>query len=212
LGVTLENLIKIFGHALCGHSQKIETFLNIIDVAYQFVEIDFNYPQQDLTQYLKQNLTLQIPFIVDGDNIIYDSNTVLVYLARKYAPSYIPSNPIFEARVQKFLSFASSSAALELTSATLRRKYNSNVNFFLTKAILTKAFRNLEIHISGKNFMVNNTPSIADIAAYSVVACASEADIELSKFNNILKFIHNVEILKSFKQVKQVHNFNLMNL
>lgn len=146
----MKNIIRIFDHSLCGHSQKIETFLRIIKVAYQFVEIDFNQPQRDLTKYIKRNLALQIPFIVDGDTIIYDSNTVLVYLARKYAPSYIPNNPIFEARVQKFLPFASSVAALELTSATLRRKYDSSVNFFLTKAILTKAFRNLKIHISGK--------------------------------------------------------------
>ena len=59
--------------------------------------------------------------------------------------------------------------------------------------------------------MVNNTPSIADIAAYSVVACAPEADIELSKCTSILKFIHNVKMLKGLKEIKQVPSYNLMN-
>ncbi len=53
----------------------------------------------------------QVPVMEDGDIIVSGSNAILVYLARTYAPDWMPSTPVDEANVQRWLTLAAGEIA-----------------------------------------------------------------------------------------------------
>ncbi|WP_413702406.1 hypothetical protein ACLKMH_19530 [Psychromonas sp. KJ10-10] len=55
----------------------------------------------------------------DGKTVISDSNAILVYLARKYAPDYLPQDPELEAQVQKFLTLVAGELAFGLMTVAI---------------------------------------------------------------------------------------------
>ena len=59
-------------------------------------------------EFLRLNPLRQIPVLQDGDLTLADSNAILVYLVKRYAPAsqWLPEEPVAAARVQRWLSIA----------------------------------------------------------------------------------------------------------
>ena len=51
--------------------------------------------------------------------------------------------------------------------------------------------------------MVNNKPSIADVACYSYIAHAPEGNVSLDSYPNILRWLNHVESLENFTPMQK---------
>jgi len=100
--------IRLFGFRLSGHSHRVELFLSLLGLAYEFIAVDLPGKEQKSAQMLALNPRGQVPVIVDGDVSLYDSTAILVYLAKRYGNhAWLPEDALGAARVQQFLSLAS---------------------------------------------------------------------------------------------------------
>ncbi|VEB42070.1 putative S-transferase [Chromobacterium violaceum] len=81
--------------------------LSLLGLAYEAVPVNLREGEHKQPAFLKLNRFGQIPVLVDGGEVIADSNAILVYLARRYGHGdWLPSDPVREARVQRWLSAA----------------------------------------------------------------------------------------------------------
>jgi len=100
--------IRLYGFPLSGHSHRVELFLTLLDLPYEFIYVDLPKKAQKEAAFLARNPRGQVPVIEDGDITLYDSTAILVYLAKQYGEAgWLPSDPADAARVQQFLSLAS---------------------------------------------------------------------------------------------------------
>ena len=136
--------------------------------------------------------------IISGNNVIYDSNAILVYLARKYAPHYLPNDPVQEAEIQKFLALAAGEISFGPAAARLITVFNAQRDPAFCQEIATKALTKLENHMQKRDFLVGNSPSIADVAIYSYTAHAPEGNISLEEYPNVRRLLNNIETLDGF--------------
>lgn len=194
----MPNAIRIHRHPLSGHSHRIELFAKLGGINHELVDVDLLAGEHKKEPFLTLNPAGQVPVIEDGDTVVADSNAILVYLARKYAPDWLPTDPIHEAEVQKFLSLAAGDIAYGPATARLVTVFGAQLDAERPKAVANAAFARLEAHLNGREWLVGTSPTIADVAIYSYTAHAPEGNVSLDDFPNIRGLLGRIEALPGF--------------
>lgn len=194
----MSNAIRIHRHALSGHSHRVELFASLAGIAHELVDVDLAAGEHRQEPFLSLNPFGKVPVVQDGDTVVTDSNAILVYLARKYAPSWVPQDPKGEAEVQKFLSLAAGEIAYGPAAARLVTVFGAGLDADNAKSIAATVFDKLEAHLKDRTYLVGNNPTIADVAIYSYTAHAPEGNVSLDAYPNIRRFLSNVEQLDGF--------------
>jgi glutathione S-transferase len=100
-------MMKLYDAALSGNCHKVRMLLSMLEVAHEVVPISLPDLDHKTPEHLARNPLGTVPVIEDGDVVIYDSQAILVYLARKFGgDDWLPSDAAGEALVQQWLSFA----------------------------------------------------------------------------------------------------------
>ena len=85
----MTNAIRIHRHPLSGHSHRVELFASLAGIAHDLIDVDLAAGAHKQADFLALNPFGQVPVIQDGDITLSDSNAILVYLARRYAPDWL---------------------------------------------------------------------------------------------------------------------------
>lgn len=194
----MSNAVRIHSFPLSGHAHRVVLFAGLAGIKHDVINVDLPNGAHKTPEFLALNPLGQVPVIEDGSTVVSDSNAILVYLARKYAPAYIPTDPAEEAEVQKFLTFASGDLAFGPAAARLVNIFNAAIPIEFCHTVAARALGNLEAHLEGRDFVVGSRPTIADVAIYSYTVCAPEGDVSLDAYPNVRRFLANVEALDGF--------------
>lgn len=194
----MKNDIRIHSFPLSGHAHRVVLFANLAGIAHEVIDVDLPNGAHKTPEFLAMNPVGQVPVLEDAETFISDSSAILVYLARKYAPRFLPSDPVLEAEVQKFLTLAAGEIAFGPAAARLITVFNAPLNAEACHATAAKGLGKLEAHLEGRDFLVGNTPSIADVAIYSYTAHAPEGGVSLDPYPKVRRFLANVEALPGF--------------
>lgn len=195
----MTNAIRIHSFPLSGHAQRAELFANLAGIPHDVINVDLAGGEHKQAPFLALNPAGQVPVLEDGDTVICDSNAILVYLARKYAPAFLPADPVLEAQVQKFLSLAAGEIAFGPCAARLITVFNAPLDVDFAMATSAKVLSKLEAHLTGRDFLVGDKVTIADVAIYTYTAHAPEGNVSLDPYPNVRRFLANVEALDGFR-------------
>ena len=190
--------VRIHSFPLSGHAHRVELFAGIAGIGHEIVNVDLASGEHKKDPFLAMNPNGQVPVIEDGDTVISDSNAILVYLARKYAPTYLPQDPVQEAEVQKFLTLAAGEIAFGPAAARLINVFKAPLDADSCKATSERVLTKLNNHMQGREFLVGDSPTIADVAIYSYTAHAPEGDVSLEPYPNVKRLLANIEALTGF--------------
>lgn len=194
----MSSAIRIHRHALSGHSHRVELFAGLAGIRHQLIDVDLLAGEHKKEPFLSLNPAGQVPVIEDGETIISDSNAILVYLARKYALDWLPNDPVQEAEIQKFMSLAAGEIAFGPATARLITVFGAGLDPDRAKVVAEGALNFLEQHLQGREWLVGNRPTIADVAIYSYVAHAPEGNVSLDAFSNVRGLLRRIEALPGF--------------
>ncbi|WP_199918422.1 glutathione S-transferase family protein, partial [Pseudomonas veronii] len=100
--------IKLYGFPLSGHSHRVELMLSLLSLPSEFILVDLKQGAHKTAEFVDTiNPFGQVPAIDDNGTVLADSNAILLYLASKYGNGqWLPSDPLGQARVQRWLSAA----------------------------------------------------------------------------------------------------------
>lgn len=194
----MANTIRIHHFPLSGHSHRALLFASLTGIGHEAVHVDLQAGEHKKAPFLSLNPAGQVPVIEDGEHVIADSNAILVYLARRYAPDWLPSQPEQEAEVQKFLSWAAGEIMYGPATARLITVFGADKDAEAAKAIAETVLTRLDNHLEGRDWLVAGRPTIADVAIYSYVAHAPEGFISLEPYNNVRRLLASIEGLPGF--------------
>ena len=195
-------MIKLYRHPLSGHSHRVELFLSLIQQDHELVEVDLLTGEQKTTDFLKINPFGKVPVIADDSNegvVIADSNAILVYLARRYAKNtWYPDDPDISAEIQKWLSIAAGDINNGPATARLVTVFGATYDPEQAKTIAYGLFDVLEKHLTGRAWLADANPTIADVAAYAYIAHAPEGDVSLEPYPAVRTWLARIEALPGF--------------
>ena len=191
--------IQLHGFRLSGHSHRVELFLSLLNLPFEFVPVDLAAKAHKAPEFLAKNPFGQVPLIEDGDVTLADSNAILVYLASRYgAGHWLPTDPQAVAEVQRWLSVAAGPLAFGPAAARMVVLFKTQQN---PEEMLVRAKGLLAVMkqvLAKTPFLTGVTPTIADIANYSYVFTAPEGNVSLADYPQVRGWLARIEALPGF--------------
>src|SRR5688572_3084531 len=88
--------ILFHGFKRSGHSHRAGLMLRLLELPFEFHEVDLVGGEQKHAPFLKLNPFGTVPVIEDDGIVVADSVAILIYLAMKYDParSWLPTDPV----------------------------------------------------------------------------------------------------------------------
>jgi len=191
--------IALHGTHLSGHVHRVQLLLALLEIPYRFVEASAEVRRTP--EFLQLNPLGQIPVLQDGDILLTDSNAILVYLAKRYAPgsSWLPEEPLAAARVQRWLSIAAGELKYGPATARIATLWGNPADRGEADQIAARLLRFMEGHLADRQYLAAEHPTIADLACYSYIAHAPEGDISLEPYAATRRWLTRIESLPRFQ-------------
>ncbi|GJD78460.1 glutathione S-transferase family protein [Methylobacterium gregans] len=191
--------MKLYHHPLSGHAHRARLFLSLLGVPHDAIEVDLKAGAHKRPEFLALNPFGQVPVLDDDGTVVSDSNAILVYVARKLGRTdWLPENAEGEAAVQRWLSVSAGELAYGPAAARLVTVFGAN---FRPEEVIGRAHTllgRLEAHLTGREWLVGERPTVADVALYSYLARAPEGNVDLSSYVNVNAFLRRIEALPGF--------------
>lgn len=202
--------LRLHDFTLSGHAHRARLFLSLLGLRHETVPVDLRQGEHKTPAYLALNVFGQVPVLEDGDEVVADSNAILVYLALKHDPSrrWWPEAPAQIAQVQRWLSAAAGLQAF----GTARARWTTLMGGQPDQAVVDTATRLLaamDTQLASHRFLASEQhPTVADIAMYSYTARAPEGGIDLAAYPRIQRWLAEIEALPGFLPMPSTQPFN----
>lgn len=194
-----DTAIVLHGTPLSGHTHRVALMLNALGLAFRFE----NAPKEVRVSpaFLALNPLGQIPVLQDGDLALADSNAILVYLARRYAPDagWLPLEPVAAARVQRWLSIAAGEVMHGPAIARMIALFDFPDDPVRAARIAARVLTFMDGHLDGRTFLAADHVTIADLACYSYVAHAPDGGVDLQPYPAVRAWLARVEAQSWFR-------------
>lgn len=181
-------MIKLYDHPISGNCYKVRLALSQLEVEYERINLDIFRGEQNKPEFIELNPNKKIPVLVDGDFVLWESNSILLYLGKKFAPNHLFSDdPKILGLISQWLFFGKTMLDPALARARFMTRFipKENQNEKELTALRESGKAALQIlndHLKKNNFLAGSC-SIADIGCYAYVHAAEEGKISLSPFS-----------------------------
>ena len=194
-----QSAVKLYRHPLSGHSHRVELMLSLLDVPTELVFVDLMKGAHKTPEFLALNRFGQVPVIDDNGTVLADSNGILVYLASKYGNGqWLPSDPVEQAKVQRWLSVAAGQISSGPATARLITVFGAGYDAADAIKRSHALLQVMEDELGNSAFLAGDKPTVADVAAYTYVAHAPEGNVSLEDYPNVRAWLERVEALPKF--------------
>lgn len=191
--------MELYDLDLSGNCYKIRLFLALIEQPYTLRPVDFLDGEHKNEESIKRNTFGQIPVLVDGDLTLRDSQAILVYLARKFdRTDWFPNTPADEAKVVQWLMVAESEIARGPNDARLHDKFGYQLDVDLARTKSTRILTILNEHLSDRDWLELDRPTIADLACFPYIALSHEGAVSLEPYPAVQDWINRIKALPNF--------------
>ena len=193
-------MLKLYWHPISGHAHRAHMLLSMLQLDFELVTVDLPAGEHRKPEFLALNPFGQIPVLVDGDTIISDSNAILIYLASVYDKDkgWLPDSPRARAHVEQFLSLAAHRLAGSIAKLRAANLFSRAIDREPLLEEADKLLSQLQVYLNKRTWLVDDNPTIADLALYSYLKVAPEGGVSLADYPNVRRWLENVESLPNF--------------
>jgi glutathione S-transferase len=197
--------MKLYSHPLSLNCYKVRLLLSFLGQEYDDENVDLVNDRHKSDQFLTLHPLGQVPVLVDGDLSVWDSQAILVYLARKFEnEKWLPLNASASAQITAWLSFAAKELAIGLAAARIHHLLGGQGINFVTRlnidldSATSQGEKSLEVlnhYLRDHQWLAGDTPTIADIACFPAIEFAPEGKISLSAYPHVQIWVDQVKQL-----------------
>jgi glutathione S-transferase len=196
-------MLRVLGRATSGNVQKVLFFLEEAGTPYSREDYgrQFNNTGGD---YLKLNPNGKVPTVVDGDLVIWESHTILRYLATKHGKTDLyPTDAAARSQVERWMDWTLASLNYQYVQVFKDSKKpdaERAPTFAADAKELGAQLAILETATAGKPFIAGNTLTLADIALGPIVHRCLDFPVELPPLTGLRAWRDKLKAKPSFKK------------
>ena len=98
-------MIRLLGRATSGNVQKILFMLEELGIPYSREDYGRQFGNTGTAEYLAMNPAGKVPTLVDGATVVWESNTILRYLAATKGVELTGGTPAEKSVVERWMDF-----------------------------------------------------------------------------------------------------------
>lgn len=192
-------MIKLYDVDPSGSCYKIRLLLNILKIPYERISLDTASKEQRVGQVPKQPTFDGYPALEDGDFSFWKTQAILVYIARKYDKSntWFPDTPEAMGQILQWLAVGDHEVVMTAGRRSVK-VFNAPTDPQKLQSWVAATFRNLDDHLSDREFLALEHPTIGDIACLPYVAMAGDGGVPLKPYANLSRWIGRMRHIPGF--------------
>ena len=194
--------MRLYNSQLSGNCWKVRQILALRGIEYERVEVDV-FDRSNRPELLGgKNPALRVPTLeLDDGEHLAESNAILWYFGDGSA--YVPSDPLERARVLQWMFFEQyevepSIAVARFWIALLGQRDRYAAELESKWRAGNRALAALDGHLDGREWLVGDAFTIADISVYAYTQLAEEGDFELRRYPNVETWIERIAALPGY--------------
>ena len=191
--------IKFYSMNLSGNAHRVELLLRALKLPYELIEVNLHGREQKTPEFLAMNPFGQVPVINDKGTVVWDSLAVMTYLALTYDDgTWLPRDPKRHGEVMAWLGKVAGPIAYGPATARRIVLFKAPLDPAPAQQIAADFFAAMDGVLEGRDWLVGETATIADLACYAYIAHAPEGGIDLAPFAHIRGWLARIEGLPCF--------------
>lgn len=187
-------MLKILGRATSTNVQKVLWFCDEEGLAYEHDnEIGGAFGRNDTPEYLAMNPNGRVPVVIDGDFVMWESNSIVRYLARKRKSGFYPSDFRVRQTIERWMDWELSLCAprhVPVFIGLVRTKPEDRNQATIDAAVQqwNAAMTILDAQLSDNDYVAGEQFTLADIPLAPIAHRWLELDIERPDAPNIRRW------------------------
>jgi GST-like protein len=156
-----------FYYNLAPNPTKVALCLEEMGLPYEPVPVDTRKGEQHQPEFLAINPNAKVPAIVDGDQVVFDSNAILLYLAEKTGQFLPPAGE--RGQMLSWLMFVASGIGPYSGQAVHFTRFAPEPKEYAVSRYVFEAKRHwgiLDARLSTRRFMLGEEYGIVDMAVW----------------------------------------------
>ena len=98
-------MLRVLGRGTSGNVQKVVWLLEELGIPYKREDYGRQFNNTGDAAYLALNPNGKVPTLVDGDTVVWESNTILRYLAAKAGGRFYLADPAARSHVERWMDW-----------------------------------------------------------------------------------------------------------
>ncbi len=194
---SMSNPLTLYDYLPSGNGYKVRLVLKQLGIPYRLVEVDIKKGLTRTSEFLAKNPNGRIPLLeINGQGFLSESHAIIWYLAEN--SRLVPTDRLQRAQLWQWLCFEQYNLepnigtvrfwlhSLGKTEAQLGEKLKEKVD---------KGYQALEVlekGLLGRDFLVGDQYSLADISLYAYTHVAEEGQFSLTGFPAIRAWLGRI--------------------
>lgn len=197
-------MLRLYVAPLSANSHKVVLFLSMLGVPNEIVDMDYTPDSLGAGDYLARNPRGQVPMIEVDGHCIWDSQAILVYLARAHGgEAWLPLDPVGMAEVMQWLALAQNEQLYGIAQARIAATYPHHDELIHVRPdrsvpLAHRGLRTMEARLGEHDWLALGRPTIAEVACFSYPALTGEANIDLAPYPAVQAWIQRVQALPGY--------------
>jgi glutathione S-transferase len=193
-----------------GNAYKVALMLELSSADWAPRRVAFFAGQTRSPEYREMNIMGEVPVMthhkVDGDVVLSQSGAILDYLSREL-DRFGPANEDERREILRWLlwdnhKLTSYVATYRFMSLFQKKTDDPVTEFFHARAI--NAFKVLDAHLAGRDFVVSGHPTIADLSLCGYLFWPEQIGMDLTAFPNIAAWLDRIAALPGYKRPEEL--------
>ncbi len=201
--------MKLYMNRLSPNVRRVRLTAAVLGVQLEQTNLDFAKGEHKRPEVLALNPNGAVPILVDGDFVLTESRAIMQYLASKKPESgLLPRDEQARANVIRWQFWDSSHFSPQLGTLTFQRVLKPMMGLGEPDAgKIEEALANfrrfaavLNEHLDGKQYVVGDAMTLADLTLASSLMYAQPSEAPLAEFPNIQAWFSRISALDAWKQ------------
>ncbi|MBZ9777186.1 glutathione S-transferase family protein [Mesorhizobium sp. CO1-1-8] len=195
-------MYKLLGRQTSGNVQKVLFMLEELGASYKREDYGRQFENTQTAEYKALNPTSKVPTLVDGDTVIWESNTILRYLAAFGGEQLNGATPAEKTEVERWMDFLLAAVnpgylaafkGAKLTPEEQTAEYKEQVKDLVAQLKIVDG------HLTGKDFLALGKLTLADIACAPILKRCVDFKIDRPSMPNLERWVAAIAARPAFK-------------
>lgn len=192
-------MLKVYGRATSGNVQKVLFLLEETGVEYERLDYGRQFENTSTPEYLAINPTKKVPTLIDGDLSVWESHTILRYLATKSGSPLYPADPAARTSVERWMDWGLAALNPVFLGGFRDAKKPAAERQPDTVANLLAELRILESQLAKSTWCAGEEISLADVALGPIVRRCIAFPFDLPALPHIAEWCKRLDARPAFK-------------